>query len=66
VIDLDSVYVQECIHLCDQLEKEFADASYIPVEKLSGEMAQALKSVRQNQQRKLEKISKEILFLEER
>lgn len=58
--------MQECLALCEKLKQEIEDASYIPEEKLSGELAEALKKVRNYQKLKLEEILKEIVMLEER
>lgn len=58
--------MQECLALCEKLKQEIEDASYIPEEKLSGELAEALKRVRNYQKTKMEEILKEIIMLEER
>ena len=58
--------MQECLTLCKKLRQEIEDASYIPEEKLSGELAEALKKIRRYQKEKIEEILKEILMLEER
>ncbi len=58
--------MQECLALCEKLRQELEDASYIPEEKLSGELAEALKEVRKYQKLKLEEITREILMLKAR
>lgn len=58
--------IQECLDLCEKLRWELKDASYIPQERLSGELKEALKKIREFQKVRLEEIFKEILFLKER
>lgn len=63
---LENSELQECLALCEKLRRELEDASYIPEERLSGKLAEALEGVRNYQKSKLEKISEGILMLEKR
>lgn len=63
---LGDLELQECIDLCEKLRQEIEDASYIPEEKLSGKLAEALKETREYQKLKLEEITREMLMLKER
>lgn len=58
--------IQECLDLCEKLKWELKDAGCIPQERLSGELEEALKRIREFQKSKLEEIFREILILEER
>lgn len=63
---LENLELQECLALCEKLRRELEDASYIPEIKLSGELAEALKEIRNYQKLKLEKIMKEVSMVKER
>lgn len=63
---LENSELQECLALCEKLRRELEDASYIPEVKLSGELAEALKEIRNYQKLKLEKIIKKESMMKER
>ena len=56
--------LQECLSLCEKLNRELKNACFIPEEKLSGEIKEALEETRKFQKDKFEIIYKEILNLE--
>ena len=52
--------------MCEEMKRELKDACYIPEERLSGEIREALRIVREYHVAEFEEIYNQILLLEKR